>query len=242
MDRMIYLAMSGAKAAMQRQDVLAGNLANASTNGFRAQVESFRAVPVRGEGATTRVFALETTAGYNAEAGPVNTTGRALDVALQGDAWLAVQGLDGTEAYTRAGSLQVDAFGTLVTSSGLLVLGDGGPISMPPDATPNVGADGTVSVTRNDGNSTAVGQLKLVTPEHALQRGADGLFRSADGEPLDADPDARLMAGALEGSNVNPVQTMVQMITAARQFEVQMKMLKTAEQNEQAANRLLSPS
>lgn len=240
MDRMIYLAMSGAQSAMQRQDVLAHNLANASTNGFRAELQSARAVPLRGDGATTRVFALETTSGHDDRAGPINATGRALDVAMQGNAWLAVQGLDGTEAYTRAGSLQVDSFGTLVTSGGLMVLGDGGPITVPEEGRPTIASDGTVSVTLQDGSTNEVGQLKLVTPEQPLRRGADGLFRPADSGELEADPQARLTGGALEGSNVNVVETMVQMISAARQFEIQLRMLKTAEQDEQAAGKLLS--
>jgi len=119
MDRLIYLSMAGAKATLQRQDVLAHNLANASTTGFRAELAAFRAVPVNGDGASTRVFALESTIGYSAEAGPVQSTGRPLDVALQGGAWLAVQALDGTEAYTRAGALEVDAQGLLMTPGGL---------------------------------------------------------------------------------------------------------------------------
>ncbi|MBP6765259.1 MAG: flagellar hook-basal body complex protein, partial [Rubrivivax sp.] len=131
MDRLIYLSMAGAKASMQRQDTLANNLANASTNGFRAEMQAFRAVPVRGDGASTRVYALESTIGADMRAGPMQSTGRALDVAMQGDAWLAVQGLDGAEAYTRAGSLQVNAEGQLVTTAGLPVVGDGGPITLP---------------------------------------------------------------------------------------------------------------
>ena len=239
MDRMIYLSMSGAKASMQRQEVLAHNLANASTTGFRAELQALRAVPVRGDGASTRVHALETTTGYDPTPGPITSTGRALDVALQGNAWLAVQGLDGTEAYTRMGSLQVNAEGTLVTSGGLTVLGDGGPIALPPNTVPSIGADGTVSVTQPGGVVAPVGRLKLVTPETALARGEDGLFRADEGE-LPADPNARLQDGALEGSNVNPIENMVAMIAAARQFEAQMKMLQTAEKDEQAAGRLLS--
>src|SRR5690349_11551691 len=134
MDRMIYLSMSGAKAAMSRQDVLAHNLANASTTGFREELAAFRAVPVRGDGASTRVYSLETTVGYKSEAGAVQPTGRNLDVAMKGNSWLSVQGLDGTEAYTRAGSLQVNAEGLLVTHNGLQVLGDGGPITAPANA------------------------------------------------------------------------------------------------------------
>lgn len=239
MDRMIYLSMSGAKATMQRQEVLANNLANASTTGFRAEMQALRAVPVRGDGASTRVHALETTTGYDPTPGPITSTGRPLDVALRGNAWLAVQGLDGTEAYTRMGSLQVNAEGTLVTSGGLTVLGDGGPIALPPNTVPSIGADGTVSVAQPGGINTPVGRLKLVTPEAALARGEDGLFRAAEGD-LPADPNARLQDGALEGSNVNPIENMVAMIAAARQFEAQMKMLQTAEKDEQAAGRLLS--
>jgi len=239
MDRMVYLSMAGAKATMQRQDVLANNLANASTAGFRAELAAFRAVPVQGSGASTRVYALESTPGYSQESGPVQTTGNRLDVAMKGNAWLAVQGLDGTEAYTRAGALDVDSQGTLITKGGLTVLGDGGPISVPPNTEVSIAADGTVSAVGTSGKNTPVGKLKLVTPEAPLQRGTDGLFRAADGD-LAADPNARLQDGALEGSNVSPVETMVQMIAAARQFESQMKMLQTAEQNEQASTKLLS--
>jgi flagellar basal-body rod protein FlgF len=241
MDRMIYLSMSGAKATMQRQDVLAHNLANTSTTGFRAEMQAFRAVPVNGSGASTRVYALESTPGYDASPGVVSNTGRNLDVAMRGNAWLAVQGLDGTEAYTRGGSLDVTADGTLVTSGGLTVLGDGGPIQVPPNSEVSIGADGTVSAKAANGRNTPVGRLKLVTPEVPLQRGADGLFRGADGD-LGADATARLQDGALEGSNVSPVETMVAMIAAARQFEAQMRMLQTAENNEKAAAQLLSAS
>ncbi len=239
MDRMIYLSMSGAKATMQRQDVLANNLANASTTGFRAELQAFRAVPVRGDGASTRAYALETTTGYDPSAGPVSATGRPLDVAMSGNAWLAVQGLDGTEAYTRMGSLQTNAEGQLMTSGGSTVLGDGGPITIPANTTPSIAPDGTVSVRQANGSITPVGRLKMVTPEAPLQRGDDGLFRAAAGD-LPADPAARLQDGALEGSNVNPIENMVAMIAAARQFEAQMKMLQTAESDEKAAASLLS--
>jgi flagellar basal-body rod protein FlgF len=240
MDRMIYLAMSGAKATMQRQDVVSHNLANASTVGFRAELAAFRAVPVVGEGASTRVYALESTPGYNPAPGPVQSTGRALDVAMKGNAWLAVQGLDGTEAYTRAGSLDVNTEGLLTTQSGLTVLGDGGPITIPPNSEVAVGADGTISAKTGNQRPTVVGRLKLVTPEAPLTRGTDGLFRAA--EDLPADPAARLAGGALEGSNVSAIESMVAMISAARQFEQQMKMLKSAEEKEQSASKLLSSS
>jgi flagellar basal-body rod protein FlgF len=188
------------------------------------------------------VYSLESTVGYNAESGPVQSTGRNLDVAMKGNGWLAVQGLDGTEAYTRAGSLDVGADGTLVTRGGLPVLGDGGPISVPANSEVSVAADGTLSAKDTSGKINTIGKLKLVTPEAPLQRGADGLFRAADGNPLQADPAGRVQGGALEGSNVSPVETMVAMIAAARQFESQMKMLQTAEQDEQSATKLLSSS
>ena len=239
MDRLIYLAMSGAKATMQRQETLSNNLANASTTGFRAELAAFRAVPVEGSGASTRVYSLESTIGYDATPGQVAATGRNLDVAMRGSAWLAVQGRDGTEAYTRGGSLDVDSEGMLVTTSGLQVLGDGGPIQIPPDSQVAIAADGTVSVVDTQNHSSTVGRLKLVTPEAPLVRGSDGLFRGSDGD-LAADTNARLQDGALEGSNVSTVETMVQMIAAARQFEAQMRSLTTAEGNDKEAAQLLS--
>jgi flagellar basal-body rod protein FlgF len=241
MDRMIYLSMAGAKATMQRQDALSHNLANVSTPGFRAEMTAFRAVPVLGQGASTRVYALESTPGYNAEPGAVQPTGRNLDVALKGNAWLAVQGLDGTEAYTRAGSLDLDAEGLLITKNGLTVLGDGGPITIPANAQVQVAPDGTLSAAVGNNKPQTVGKLKLVTPEAPLQRGEDGLFRAPDGD-LSADPNARLQDGALEGSNVSAVETMIAMIAASRQFEQQMKMVHAAQDKEQAAAKLLSNS
>lgn len=242
MDRMIYNAMAGAKAAMHRQDVLSTNLANASTTGFRAEMASFRAVPVRGDGASTRVYALETTLGYDDTAGPLNRTDRNLDVAMVGRAWLAVQALDGTEAYTRAGGLDINNEGLLVTHGGLPVLGDGGPITVPPDTRVQIGHDGTVSAQGATGRPINVGRLKLVTPEAKLQRGDDALFRAAGGDPLPADPNARLESGVLEGSNVSAVETMVGMIAAARQFEQQMKLLTLAQTQGQVGAKLLSPT
>lgn len=241
MDRLIYLAMSGAKATLQRQDSLANNLANASTPGFRAEMQAFRAVPVRGDGASTRVYALESSIGYDPRSGPVQTTGRALDVAVEGNSWLAVQSLDGTEAYTRAGSLHVNAEGQLVTTAGLPVLGDGGPITLPTNAAPEIATDGSITTTVPGARPQQAGRLKLVTPEAAMQRGTDGLFRPADGAELPSDRNARVQGSALEGSNVSAVETMVAMIAAARQFEQQMKSLQGAEQREQGAAKLLAP-
>ncbi len=241
MDRMIYLSMSGAKAMLQRQDILAHNLANVSTAGFRAELAAFRSVPVQGDGASTRVYALESTPGYSDAPGPMQSTGRTLDVAVSGRSWLAVQALDGTEAYTRGGALDISPEGELVTRGGLQVLGDGGPISVPANARIDIGDDGSITAKVGDARTQLLGKLKLVTPEGRLERGADGLFRAASGD-LDADPAARVQQGMLEGSNVSAVETMIAMISAARQFEQQMKMLQSAEQKEQAATKLLSPS
>ena len=239
MDRMIYLSMAAAKATMQRQEVVSHNLANVSTNGFRAELAAFRAVPVRGDGASTRVYALETTLGYSNAPGVQQTTGRPLDVAAKGNAWLAVQALDGTEAYTRAGAMEVNAEGLLTDLQGRPMVGDGGPLTIPANAEVEIASDGTVSAKVGRERPTPIGRLKMVTPEGPLQRGTDGLFRAADGD-LQADPAARLQSGTLEGSNVNAIETMVAMISAARQFEQQMKSLKAAEDKEQSATKLLT--
>lgn len=241
MDRMIYLAMSGAKATMQRQEVLSHNLANLQTPGFKADLTAFRAVPVLGDAATTRAYAIETTPGYDPTPGPVQATGRPLDVAPLGRAWLTVQALDGTEAYTRAGAFERSPEGVLVTAQGLPVLGDGGPITLPERAELGVAADGAITAKVGNARPQVVGRLKLVTPEAPLQRGTDGLFRAAEGE-LPADATARVQGGALESSNVSAVETMVAMIAASRQFEQQMQMLKTAQEREGAAGRLLGAS
>jgi flagellar basal-body rod protein FlgF len=242
MDRMIFTSMTGAKAMLQRQETLANNLANANTAGFRAETVAFRAVPLQGQGATTRVFALDSTTGFNDATGPIQQTGRNLDVAVRGDGWIAVQGPDGNEAYTRNGQFELGADGVLQTRNGLLVAGDGGPITVPPGSEVSIGSDGTVSVRAANGSITGAGRLKLVSvPEgDKLVKGTDGLFRAASGDPLPADENVRVADGAIEGSNVNIVETMVGMISLARQFEAQMKLMQTAETNERQAAQLLS--
>ncbi len=243
MDRMIYLAMSGAKQILARQEVMAHNLANASTTGFRAQIAAFRAVPVEGAGLPTRAYVVETTPGASLVPGPVEQTGRALDVAVLGAGWIAVQAPDGGEAYTRDGRLQVSPNGVLITGTGHPVVGDGGPITVPPGTQLTIAPDGTVSGLQ-PGQSAAVtplGRIKLVNPPEAdLSRGDDGLFRLQGGA---APPDAavRLAPGALEGSNVNVVEAMVTMIGLARQFDLQMRLLGSAEANERQAAQLLAP-
>ena len=243
MDRLIYTSMTGANAAAQRQAVIANNLANASTNGFRAEMAAFRSVPLNGDGASTRVFALAATAGHKASAGPAQTTGRNLDAMAQGQAWFGVQGLDGTEAYTRNGAFEVSQDGNLVTGNGLTVLSDSGsPIAIPAGASVTLGSDGTVTAKVGTQPANTVGRVKMITPtaEDPLKRGTDGLFRSTTGDPLPSDATARLQTGVLEGSNVNSIETMVEMIQVARQYDAQMRLLQSAEANDKSASQLLS--
>lgn len=241
MDRVIYTAMTGASAAAHRQSVLANNLSNVTTNGFRAELSAYRAVPVRGDGAPTRVFSLEATAGYSNAAGPAQRTGRDLDAMVGGNHWFAVQGLDGTEAYTRNGAFEISPEGNLVTGNGLTVLSDGGaPIAIPVGAGVSIGFDGTISAKVGNQPAATVGRLKVAQADGPLKRGEDGLFRAGNGDPLPNNPTARIQVGVLEGSNVNAVETMVGMIQSAREFEVQMRLLQTAESNDRSAGQLLS--
>ena len=244
MDRLIYTAMTGASQAFTRQAGVANNLANASTTGFRAMEHRFRAVPVQGPGAPTRAFVADASVANVFEQGPMMATGRPLDVAVQGAGWIAVEGANGTEAYTRAGNLQVNVNGQLQTASGLNVLGDGGPIAIPPDNNITISPDGTVSAVPLFGtpnNVNVVGRIKLVNPpENQLVRGDDGLFRTPGGVPAEVDENVKLASATLEGSNVDPVDSMVSMISLARQFETQIKMLQTADADAAKASQILS--
>jgi len=244
MDRLIYTAMTGAKHVFMQQAGTANNLANASTIGFKAQEHRFRAVEVQGEGMPTRAFVVDASVSDVFDEGPLMFTGRNLDVAVQGRGWLAVQLPDGSEAYTRAGSMDVDETGQLVTKAGRPVLGDGGPIAIPPDNHIEIAPDGTVSIIPSFGtpnNVNPVGRLKLVNPPEAdLVRGDDGLFRLRTGQPAPVDEAVRVTAGTLEGSNVNVTDAMVNLISLSRQFELQIKMMQTADQNAQRADQLLS--
>lgn len=243
MDRLIYTAMTGAKHILEKQATTAHNLANATTTGFRAQLDTFRAVPVQGAPLATRAFVVDATVGADFTPGTIQQTGRSLDVAVQGEGWIAVQLPGGGEAYTRNGSLGVSENGVLQTQDGHPVSADGGVIAIPPEVSVSIAADGTVSAIP-DGEPQQVvvlGRIKLVNPPEAdLVRGGDGLFRLKNGGMADADAAVRLMNGALEGSNVNVVQTMVEMISQARQFELHMNLLKNAENNAGKAGQLLS--
>lgn len=244
MDRLIYTAMTGAKQALERQATTAHNLANVATTGFRAQIDQFRAVPVLGEGSPTRVFVADATTGADFRAGAIQHTGRDLDVAVQGEGWIAVTAADGSEAYTRNGSLTINENGVLQTKSGLPVVGDGGEISLPPGRNISIAKDGTISLVPDGSKATGittVGRIKLVNPPDAqLVRGDDGLFRLNDGATADVDPRVTLVSGALESSNVNAVNEMVTMISLARQYDLNMKLLQNAESNDTKATQLLS--
>lgn len=244
MDRLIYTAASGAKHILEQQATTSNNLANVNTTGFRAQLDVFRAVPVQSEGLPTRAFVVNSTAAADFTPGALQVTGRDLDVAIKGDGWFAVQMPDGTEAYTRNGSLQTSQNGLLTTAGGATIVGEGGPITIPPDVTITVGGDGTIStVSTTDQPAVAniLGRLKLVNPPtENMVRGDDGLFRLKDGAAAQPDPAVNVAGGALEGSNVSAMDSMVNMITLARSFETQMSLLKNAENNAAKATQILA--
>lgn len=243
MDKLLYVAMSGAKETLRAQAVNSHNLANASTTGFRADLAAFQTRLVEGSGHASRAYATNATVGWNESNGALIGTGRDLDVAVQGEGWIAVQAADGTEAYTRAGDLRVDATGLLRNGVGDVVLGDGGPITVPQHASITVAADGSVSIVpigQGPETTAIVGRIKLVNPApDTLERGGDGLFRLRDGAAAPADASVQLASGVLESSNVNAASAMVEMIELARRFELQVKAIRTAQEDGAAAARLL---
>ncbi len=244
MDRLIYTAMTGAKHLLEQQGVVSHNLANVNTTGFRAELSAFRAVPVVGDGLNTRTFVVDSTVGADLTPGILQQTGRPLDIALPGAGFIAVQVADGSEAYTRAGDLQVSADGQLQTRNGNAVLGDGGPIAIPPDSKLTIASDGTISMVPTVGVPNAVatvGRIKLVNPNGSeIERGGDGLFRMKSGSPAEADANVAIVSGTLEGSNVNVVEAMVSLIENGRQFDMQMKILQNAQGNAAQAMSILS--
>jgi len=243
MDKLLYIAMTGAKETLRAQAVNSHNLANASTTGFRADLSAFQSRAVMGSGYASRVYATNATTGWDATVGAQVSTGRDLDVAIQGDGFIAVQGPDGREAYTRAGDLRVDPNGQLLTGTGHPVLAEGAPVSVPPHSSLLIAPDGTISVVplgQGPETTANVGRIKLVNPEAAaVERGSDGLFRMRDGTDAPADAAVQLASGVLESSNVNAADAMVNMIELARNFELQVKAMRTAEENGQASAQLL---
>jgi flagellar basal-body rod protein FlgF len=248
MDRLIYTAMTGASQTLSRQAAVANNLANVSTTGYRAEEHRLRAVQVQSNalppGLSTRAFAVDASTHTDFTPGPQIYTGRTFDMAVQGTGWIAVQTPDGREAYTRSGNFELNVNGIVQTRSGFPVQGDGGPISIPPEVIVSVGIDGTVSTIQESGEKNTaniVGRIKLVNPPEAdLVRGEDGLFRMKDRSAAPIDEQVKIASGYIEGSNVNAAEQMVNMISLARQFEMQMKMLSTADANDRAATQILS--
>ncbi|MBV0934057.1 flagellar basal-body rod protein FlgF [Marinobacterium weihaiense] len=247
MDKVLYVAMSGARENMLAQQAHANNLANATTTAFKSDLEQARAMRVLGDGYESRVYAMSERPGTNLESGTLMQTGRTLDVAVEGDGWLAVQGPDGNEVYTRNGGLQINAANQLVTGSGLPVLGNGGiPIIIPPAENIFIGNDGTITIRplgENAAEIALVDQLKRVRPqEGALYKGQDGFMHTDNNIPLPPALDVQVRSGYLEASNVNAVEDLTAMISLSRQFEMQVKMMKTAEENSSAAAKILQMS
>ncbi len=243
MDEMIYIAMTGAKQTEYAQAINSNNLANVSTTGFRADLHAFSSVPVEGPGVETRVNAVVDSYGTDFTNGPVANTGRDLDIAIQGDGFIAVQAPDGTEAYTRRGDLQETAGGLLATGSGHLVMGDGGPVAIPPSSKITIGGDGTISIQplgQGPETLSQLDRLKLVNPDPAqLYKGEDGLFRLQDDAVAAADANVKVLSGQLEQSNVNVAKTLVNMIELARQYEMQVNVIKTSEENADQAAQIM---
>lgn len=249
MDRLVYTAMTGASQTLGRQAAVAHNLANVTSTGYKSEEHRLRAVQVQTHNRDpsalpTRAFVVDASTHTDYSEGPMNYTGRQLDLAMQGKGWIALAMPDGTEAYTRNGSLELNVNGVVQTRTGIPVQGDGGPISIPPDVKVSIARDGTVSVIPETGAQNIVnnvGRIKLVNPpEGDLVRGADGLFRLRTGDPAPVDENAKVAAGYLENSNVNPVEQMVTMISLARQFEMQMRMVTTAEADDRAATQVIA--
>ena len=243
MDRMLYVAMSGAKQTMLAQGAVSNNIANVNTTAFHQDFSAFRAMPVYGSGLPTRVYAMAERPATDLTHGMLQSTGRDLDLAINGDGWFAVQARDGSEAYTRAGDLHLGAGGVLTNGAGLPLLGNGGPIVIPAAEKIEIGVNGGISI-RPVGqaatNLAVVDRIRLVNPDaRELVKGADGLMRMKSGAPVEPDASVTVSAGALESSNVNPIEALVQQITLARQFDLQIKMMKTAEENDAATTQLM---
>lgn len=247
MDKVLYVAMTGARENMLAQQAHANNLANATTTGFKSDFEQARAMRVLGDGFESRVYSMSERPGTNMESGTLMQTGRSLDIAVDGEGWIAIQGPDGNEVYTRNGNLQINAANQLVTGSGLPVLGNGGiPIVIPPAENIFIGNDGTITIRplgENAAELALVDQIKLVRPQqNGLFKGQDGFMHTDNDVPLPPALDVQVRAGYLEGSNVNAIADLTSMITLQRQFEMQVKLMKTAEENSSAAAKILQMS
>ncbi|ADZ92580.1 flagellar basal-body rod protein FlgF [Marinomonas mediterranea] len=243
MDRALYLAMSGGTQVMNAQGIHANNLANVATTGFRADFEQARSMQVNGDYYPSRVYAMTENPGTRMERGVMIETGRDMDVAIQGDGFIAAMDATGQEVYTRAGDLQLTSAGQLVTGTGLPVLGSAGPVFLPPLDALHVGSDGTISFIPQGGDATqttSIGRIKLVnTDGENLTKGNDGLLRTKNGLPLDEDNNIKLISGFLEGSNVNAVEEMTEIMELARRFEMNIKVMDSVRQNATASAKVL---
>jgi flagellar basal-body rod protein FlgF len=243
MDRGLYVAMTGAKQIMQAQAMNNNNIANISTVGFRADTVSFTSEPIYGPGYATRVNAVAGDSGTDFTSGVLMNTNQPLDIAVNGNGFIAVQGADGKEAYTRAGQLMVTDSGAVMTASGFPVLSESGQVNVPPATSVTIGADGTISVVPLGLSAAAqsqVDRLKLVNPPtNSLQKGADGLFRARSGAKAPTDETVTVQTGVLESSNVNAAQSLVNMIQLQRLYEFQIKSINSTDQNEQNAERMM---
>ena len=246
MDRMIFIAMNGAQDIMKAQSINANNLANASTTGFKADFHTTLSQQVYGPGHPSRVYSSVTDSETDFSQGSVISTGRDLDLAINGQGWLAVQAADGKEAYTRAGDLRLDNVGRLTTGAGNVVLGNGGPISLPAYEKISIGGDGTISIQPigQPVNSLAViDRIKLINPEKAqLQKGNDGLMHMRAGKSAAEDAGVQIVSGSLEASNVSTVSSLVEMIELARSYETSVKLMQSAEEYDRAAAEIMKMS
>lgn len=243
MDKGLYIAMASGQNIMNAQAVHANNLANANTNGFQADFEQFRSMSLYGDGLNSRAYAIAEHRGTDYERGALIETGRDLDMAVEGNGWIAVLAPDGSEAFTRAGALKISPQGQLLSGNDLPVLGNGGPIAIPPAEKITLGADGTITI-QPEGQSTqvlsAIDRIKLVRPDYRdLVKGEDGLVRRRDGQEQQPDAAIRLQAGFLESSNVNAVDEMVQITAMSRQFEINIKMMQSMQENSESAAQVL---
>lgn len=244
MDKVIYVAMTGARENMYAQQIHANNLANATTTGFKTDMEQARSMRAFGEGHPSRVYSMSERPATDTTSGTLMETGRDLDVAINGSGWIAVQTGPDRERYTRGGELLIDSTNTLVTGSGLPVIGNGGaPIVFPEVEKITIANDGTISI-RPLGSPAdelvVIDQIKMVDPEPGvLWKGDDGLMRTDDEIPLPEAQASSLRAGYLESSNVNAVNELTSIISLSRQFEMQVKMMKTAEELSSAATQVL---
>ena len=247
MDKALYISMTGAKNNMLAQTAHSNNLANANTTGFRADFAQARSMGVYfGDGHPSRAYAQTENPATNFIPGPLIETGRNLDVAIEGDGLIAIQDPIGNEAYTRMGDLSVDANGILRTSTGHPVLGSGGPIALPPAEQIYIAQDGSITV-RVSGSGpdelVNVDRIKLVSPEwRDMQKGEDGLIRLRSGGLAEPDANVTLASGFTEGSNVNAIHEFTEVLSLSRQYEMQIKLMKTAEKNSESSSALLRMS